>query len=298
MNKGMMHVLAITSTDVATLGPDLAWTITALGLGLVLWAAGGGIMRPAVAALGLAAGAIAGRLVWLESGVGPEWVLPLVGALATTCVALLAWHLASGMLLSLLGALLAACVTWGIASIADSALVPPPPVAGLFGLTHPVYAVAPPPGEQPAPEASPVEQSGATIETAAVLNAALRAKAEALGKDFAASQEIAPIRMAWALVGANSRFTILVASGIAALLGLLLAALAQRTAAIVLTAVGGGLLVVGAIPRLAATLGAGELGMAPSTAAFVAIGAWLALALLGIIIQMAMAAPPPPVAAE
>lgn len=297
MNKGMVHVLAIASTDVTASGPDLAWIIAALGLGLVLWAAGGGIMRPAVAALGLAAGAIAGRLVWLESGVGPEWVLPLVGALATTCVALLAWHLASGMLLSLLAALLAASVTWGIASIADSALVPPPPVAGLFGLTHPVYEAVKP-VDPPAPEAATAAPADTAIDAAPILHAALRAKAEALGEDFAASQDIAPIRMAWALMGANSRFTILVASGIAALLGLLLAALARRTAAIVLTAVGGGLLVIGAIPRLAATLGANDLGMEPSTTALVAIGAWLALAVLGIIIQMAMAAPPPPVAAE
>ena len=77
-----------------------------------------------------------------------------------------------------------------------------------------------------------------------LLEAAPSEEAEALGEDFAASQDIAPIRMAWALMGANSRFTILVASGIAALLGLLLAALARRTAAIVLSAVGGGLLVI------------------------------------------------------
>ena len=51
-----MNAISIASaTPVAPEG-ELAWIITALALGLVLWAAGGSIIRPAVGALGLAAG--------------------------------------------------------------------------------------------------------------------------------------------------------------------------------------------------------------------------------------------------
>jgi len=309
----MLHLLATALTDANSAGPSLAWTIVAFGLGLVLWGSGGGIMRPAVGALGLAAGAIAGRMVWLESGVGPEWVLPMVGALATSCVALLAWHLASGMLLSLLAAMLTGSVVWGIASMADSDSVPPPPVAGLFGLQHPTYATTPdasetaqandaatPPAANPGPDSAtpddtPTEAARATDTP---LTADLRAQAEAGWDHIAASPELAPIRTAWSRVPDNDRFTILVASGIAALLGLLAAALAGRTAAIWLTASGGGLLVMCALPRLVSTMGASNLGFEPQTAAMVVTFGWLTLTILGIVIQMVLRTPPSAPAAE
>jgi hypothetical protein len=291
----MLYELATLATD--TTGTDLAWTITALGLGLVLWAAGGGLMRPAVGALGLAAGAIAGRMVWLETGIGPEWVLPLVGALATTCVALLAWRLASGMLLCLLGALLAGSVTWGIASFNHQANVPAPPLALLFGITQPTYTLesTPPESDPPAVVAS---QDPSPLDTAALVSSNLKAKAQAIGGDIAQSEAAAPIRAAWMGAHAEIRFSVLIAMGIAALVGLLIAALTERTAAIWLTAIGGALLVVAALPRLGSTLGAGELGITPTTSVHIAIGAWLAMTVLGIVIQMAMATPPPRPAAQ
>ncbi|MCH2136730.1 MAG: hypothetical protein MK101_09130 [Phycisphaerales bacterium] len=257
---------------------SLAWIITALALGLVLWAAGGSIIRPAVGALGLAGGAILGRLVWLETGVGPEWVLPLVGALTTACVALLAWHLASGLSLCLLLGLLTAVTTWAlIALIApDDQPLPQPPVAMLFGLD-----------EAPLPDAdAPVSAPSAPVLSADETIGNIAAELEA-------RPELRPVRAAWALVPGADRFAILIAGGSAALLGLLLSALASRTSAVLLTAVGGALMIAGSVPRLFQALGGTSLGFSPQESALFAIGCWLGLSVLGLLIQFAMGTPPP-----
>lgn len=284
-----MLLMTTIATDAPTASQGgLAWIITALALGLVLWAAGGGIIRPAVGVLGLAAGAVAGRMVWLETGVGPEWVLPTVGALACACVALLAWHLASGALLALLAALLAASITWSIATLAapEDAPVPTPPVAGLFGLDQP-SAAADADTDDHSPENTREEPTAPT--SGEPQDSALAA----VEQHLQSSEELAPVRAAWPEVPADERFAILVAAGIAALMGLLLAALASRTSAILLTALGGSLLVVCALPRLASALGASDLGLSPSNAALTAIGAWTVLALLGVLIQSVLASPTP-----
>ena len=276
--------------DSASVGPDLAWTLAALAVGLMLWAAGGNILRPAVGALGLTVGAIAGWMVWQETGIGPAWAMPLAGALVTACVALLAWHLASGVLLSVLGGLLAGSVAWTAVFLMAPDEIAAPPVADVFGIEHQLLDQAN--SMEPA-VFTPAEASGGSLAEDLV-----RKRSQSLADQVAARSELAPVRAAWSTVPAQERMIILISAAAAALCGLLLAALAQSTAAVLLTAIGGSLMIAGAVPRLAHTLGATDLGLSAPRAAVVAVIVWFVLALLGCAIQCATGQRTPAAPAE
>lgn len=294
----LQHLIAAVQDASSTVSPDLAWTLAALAVGLILWAAGGGIMRPAVGALGLAMGAMAGWMAWLETGIGPAWAMPLGVALVTACVTLLAWHLASGVLLSALAGLLAASVTWSVVHLAAPLEVAPPPVAALFGIEATVLSPQTPPQTTITPALYTPAAPQGSLNPAHLGEAALRLQAQQLAGDVAGHQSVAPVRAAWSTVPATDRFAILVAMAAAALGGLLLAALAQSTAAVLLTSIGGSLLIVGAVPRLVSTLGAVDLGFGPDRGILIAIGAWAVLSVLGIAIQAATGSKTRPVATE
>jgi hypothetical protein len=280
----LQYLIAAVQDASSSVSPDLAWTLAALAVGLILWAAGGGIMRPAVGALGLALGALGGWMAWQETGIGPAWAMPVGGALVTACVTLLAWHLASGVLLSALAGLLAASVAWSVVHLASPLEVAPPPVAALFGIDTtvlpPLVTITPALYTPAAPQGS--------LNPAHLGEAALRLQAQQLADNVADHENVAPVRAAWSTVPAADRFAILVATAAAALAGLLLAALAQSTAAVLLTSIGGSLLIVGAVPRLVGTLGAVDLGFGPERGILIAIGAWTVLSVLGIAIQAAI----------
>ncbi|MCH2137705.1 MAG: hypothetical protein MK074_01475 [Phycisphaerales bacterium] len=276
------------------LGTELISTLAALATGLVLWAAGGGIMRPAVGALGLGLGALGGWMAWQQTGIGPMWALPAGSALVTCCVALLAWHLASGVLLSALAGLLAGSVAWGAIHIDQGNEVAPPPIQALFGL-------APMPVDSTNDDATitPVLAPAATpsLNPSDLAEAAVRAHTQEFADQLAAQEDLAPVRAAWDTVPAEPRLVILIATAAAALLGLLIAALAQSLAAVLLTAIGGALLVVASVPRLVTSISGMDPGFSPSTTALLAVGAWAGMSVLGMAIQAATKKKPAPQAA-
>jgi hypothetical protein len=163
-----------------------------------------------------------------------------------------------------------------------------PPIADVFGIEHQLMSAA--------DSIEPVLYTPTTPGDLA--EGIVRSRTQALADQLKGSTELAPVRAAWSTVPAEERMIILVAIAAAALSGLLLAALAQSTAAVLLTAIGGSLMITGAVPRLAHTLGATDLGLGAPRAAVVAVLAWFALALLGSAIQLATGQRSPAVPAE
>ncbi len=265
----------------------LLWTPATFAVGLMLWVAGGGIIRPSVGAVGLGLGALGGWLAWLETGIGPAWALPASGAVITCCVALLAWHLASGVLLCASAGLLAGAVAWGSVHLMQPAEIATPPVAALFGLEAPDTASDASPSLVPVAFTPIAGTPPASLNPDALADAAIAARAGALAKDVADHEQIAPVRAAWTTVPAEQRFVILIATAGAALLGLVIAALAQSTAAILLTSICGALMMVSAVPRMLNSFGVADLGISANTAVMTALGAWALLSLAGIGIQTA-----------
>ncbi len=262
----------------------LSWTLAALITGIVLWATGGWILRPAVGALGLALGGLLGWIIWKETGIGPPWVAPLAGGIVVACVSLLAYRLLSGALLAASLSLMAGLATWAVAACSQPQ-VPHPPCVAMLGLTST-------PPDQTAP-------SEATIKPVSLPMTSLPDPGAWLDHE-----ELTPFREAWQAVPPDPRLAIMIAAAAGALVGLLLATFAATTAAVLLTACSGSLMILAAAPRLLEMAGVlPAWSSIPSAGSGLAFG-WVGLVLLGLIIQglarprLASTASPPPAAAS
>ena len=272
----MPPLLAITDPQLQ----ELSWTIAALITGIVLWATGGWILRPAVGAMGLALGGLVGWVIWQETGIGPPWAAPLAGGIVVACVALLAYRLLSGGLLAASLALMACMGTWAVSACTD-AQVPHPPSIAMLGLGSPtekdVQALEATITEVSLPPATSLADPGKWLE----------------------HEELTPFREAWQAVPPDPRLAIMIAAAVGALLGLILATFASTTAAVLLTACGGSLMMLAAGPRLLAMAGLLPGWTSnPSAGSGLAFG-WMGLVVLGLIIQalarprLASTTPPP-----
>ena len=242
---------------------DLVAAIIVLGAGIILWAAGGWIIRPAVGALGLGLGALGGFLIWMETGIGPAWATPLIGGIVAACVALLAYRLLAGLMLAVSLALLASTTTWTVLSLTEPD-VPPVPVAVLFGL--PDTAPSPDAAEPDASSPLPIGPLRVPIE-------------------LADHERLTPIRAAWTTMPSDPRLAVLLMAGGGLLGGLVLSTLFSKAAAIMLTAIAGGGLIVAGLPRLLAHLDFMPDWLSSEPAGGMLTLVWLGASVLGLIVQ-------------
>lgn len=251
-----MLLLATASTVVTPAGPpaDLSWTIAALAVGAVLWATGGWVLRSATAAMGLAIGGLAGWMAWQETGIGPPWAAPAIGAVTVACVALLAYRLLAGGLLAAVLALLCGATAWTVLHLSDPSVIHPP-VAALFGL--------------------PVADSSDLISALA-----------ATGLSGEATEaHLAPFRQAWETLAPDPRLVVFVAAACGALCGLVMSTFAASNAAVLLTAAAGSLMILGAIPRLLIAYDVAPAWIQAADTASGAVLTWIALTAIGMAVQ-------------
>ncbi len=241
---------------------DLIGAFIVLGVGIILWAAGGWILRPAVGALGLGLGGLGGFLIWIETGIGPVWATPLIGGIVAACVALLAYRLLAGLMLALSLALLGSTVAWTVLSLSEPD-VPPVPVSVVFGLPHTSPDSTPPPPGIPS-----MQHTTLTMPL-----------------EIAEHQRLAPIRAAWAGLPADPRLAVLLMGGGGLLLGLVISTLFSRTGAIMLTAVAGGGLILAGLPRLLTHLDLAPEWLAAEPAGGTVTLAWLGVSAMGLAVQ-------------
>ena len=253
---------------------DLPWTemasmLTTAGVGIVLWAAGGWLLRPAVASLGLGLGALGGLLIWMETGIGPPWAAPLIGGVLLACVAVLAYRLLAGALLSIVLALFMASAAWMTMNIIEPP-VPPPPTQHLFGW----------------PDAPANENVSITPVSTATLPTLRPPVAESdVTKWRDAYERTRPFMEAWALVNGDSRLCIMIAGGAGLLAGFVLATVMPTLAAILLTAITGSAMVLIAAPRLASQWDLHWQWMTGPDAGMNAAWIWLCAGACGLIAQ-------------
>ncbi|MDP7029134.1 MAG: hypothetical protein QF733_02835 [Phycisphaerales bacterium] len=262
----LMNAIPITAAS-----GDLAAAVILVGVGVILWAAGGWVLRPAVGALGLGLGVLGGFLIWIETGIGPAWAAPLIGGIIAACVALLAYKLLAGVMLALSLALLASTTTWTVLSLTEPD-VPPVPVGMLFGLPEAV----PPAGAAEPSNALPAQVPGLTMPL-----------------QLANHAHLTPIRSAWTAMPADPRLAILLMAGGGLLGGLVLSTLFTRTGAILLTAVAGAGLIIAGLPRLLAQWDVAPEWLATDPAGGTLTLAWLGASVIGLVVQ-GMTKPTPP----
>ena len=247
---------------------ELSWVIAAMITGVVLWATGGWILRPAVGALGLALGGLLGWTVWQETG--PAWVPPVVGGVVVACVSLLVYRLLAGGILATSLALLAGLGTWAVLSVSQEDM-PHPPIVQMLGLADSaavggVDPETPTPNTTIAPVALPAAPLPATI-------------------DWLDHEELAPFRQTWSSVPSDPRLMIMIAAAAGALVGLVLATFATTFAAVLLTACCGGLLILAAGPRLLDFAGLPPSWLESSAAGTGLVIAWTGLTIIGLVVQ-------------
>ena len=250
---------------------ELSWVIAAMVTGIVLWATGGWILRPAVGALGVALGALLGWTVWQETGIGPAWIPPLVGGIVVACVALLAYRLLAGAMLAASLALLVGLGAWTVLSLSQEDM-PHPPIVHMLGLADTAAA------DGPAPE--PPTTLDTTIAPVALPSAALPATT-----DWLDSEELTPFRLAWSTVPSDPRLVIMIAAAAGALVGLVLATFATTFGAVLLTACCGALLMLAAGPRLLDLAGLSPGWLKSGAAGTGLVIGWIGLTVIGLIVQ-------------
>lgn len=249
---------------------ELSWVIAAMITGVVLWATGGWILRPAVGALGLALGGLLGWTVWQETGIGPAWIPPLVGGVVVACVALLAYRLLAGGMLAASLALLAGLGTWTVLSVSQEDM-PRPPIVQMLGLADSAAVDGVDP-ETPTPNT--------TIAPVALPAAPLPATT-----DWLDHEELTPFRQVWSTVPPDPRLIIMIAAAAGALTGLVLATFTTTFAAVLLTACCGGLLILAAGPRLLDFAGLSPSWLESSAAGTGLVIAWIGLTIIGLVVQ-------------
>ncbi len=251
----------ISTSPIPIESGEFIWALAALAVGLILWVTGGCLLRSAVGALGLGLGALGGLLVWMQTGIGPPWAAPLVGAIIVACVALLAYKLLAGTLLALSLALLGACTAWTLMHVTQPE-VPPPPVAMIFGLEH-----------QPEPE--PTEVVLVSLPTPDILG----------GNNWAQDERLIPFKESWSLLPVDARLAVLAVAGGSALAGLVVFTLLSSLAAVLLTSVTGAGLMLAASPRILAHWDMAPDWLHESSGGSVMVFAWLTASVLGLVIQ-------------
>ncbi|MDP7069804.1 MAG: hypothetical protein QF561_00470 [Phycisphaerales bacterium] len=252
----------LSTTHIPIESGELLWAIAALAVGLILWVTGGWLLRSAVGALGLGLGALGGLLVWMQTGIGPPWAAPLVGALVVACVALLAYRLLAGTLLALTLALLGGCTSWTIMHLTQPA-VPPPPVAHIFGL-----------------------EDRTPVEPPAVVPVSLPAATTLDAASWMQDDRLIPFKESWSLLPADARLAVLAAAGGAALGGLIVFTLMGSLAAVLLTSVTGAGLVLAATPRILSHWNITPDWLHEHQGGTLIVLAWLSASGVGIVIQM------------
>lgn len=269
-----MHSIA-TITETAASG-TLPWILASLAVGIVLWATGGWVLRSAVGAMGLGLGGLAGMMIWEQTHIGPQWVAPVVGGIVIACVALLAYKLLAGALLALTLAILGGSVAWTVLHLTEDE-VPPPPVAGLFGL----------PADETAGTLTDTKASEPVVTgpRRSVRPVSLPQGITQHAIDLAQHERLVPFRDAWETLPPDPRLAVLATAGIAALVGLILSTFFTTAAAVLLTAAAGAGLVLTALPRLLDTwnMVPDWLGGAAGGSTIVLV--WLGATALGLILQ-------------
>ena len=255
------------------LSGTLPWTLAALAVGIVLWATGGWVLRSAVGAMGLGLGGLLGMIIWEQTHIGPAWVAPVVGGIVVACVALLAYKLLAAALLTITLAILGGSVAWTVLHLTE-AEVPPPPVAGLFGL--PVDNLTPD---------SPDDTTVSTYSQRSILPVSFPPVISQRAMDLANHEKLMPFREAWESMPPDPRLTVLAAAGIAALAGLILSTFFTTAAAVLLTATAGAGLVLTALPRLMDHWSIAPEWLGGSTAGSAIVLAWLGATVIGLVLQ-------------
>jgi hypothetical protein len=213
-------------------------------------------------------------MIWEQTHIGPQWVAPVVGGIVIACVALLAYKLLAGALLAITLAILSGSVGWTVLHLTEDE-VPPPPVAGLFGLPADDAAVEP---SDPAPAEH-------TEGTPSIFSMPFPPGITQQAVDLAQHDRLIPFRDAWEALPPDPRLAVLAAAGIAALVGLILSTFFTTAAAVLLTATAGAGLVMTALPRLLDTwsMTPDWLGAAAGGSTMVLV--WLGATALGLILQ-------------
>lgn len=242
-------------------------------VGLVLWATGGWVLRSAVGAMGLGLGGLLGMIIWEQTHIGPPWVAPVVGGIVVACVALLAYKLLAAALLTLTLAVLGGSVAWTVMHLTE-AEIPPPPVAGLFGL--PVDTVT--------PDATSDDTTSRPLERSFQLVSLGQGYGQQ-ALELANHEKLVPFRDAWETLPPDPRLTVLAAAGIAALAGLILSTFFATAAAVLLTATVGSGLVLTAVPRLLDHWNMAPEWLGASTAGSAIVLAWLGATVVGLVLQ-------------
>ncbi len=268
-----MHLLLTVMSTPTPETPSAAiiWAGATAGVGLLLWAAGGWLLRPAVGALGLGLGALGGWVIWLETGIGPMWVPVTIGGILAACVALLAYRLLAGTMLAVTLALLAASTTWTTMHLSRPD-VPPPPMHALLGMAEP--------WEAPTTEVTPVAIASPgwpiPIEPSSLVN----------------NPRWTPISAAWSQLPSDPRMAVLTAAAAAALAGFVVSTLFASSAAVLMTSAAGSLLVLAGAPRLLDHFDITPGWLAGDASESTLALAWLGASCVGLVIQ-AMTRPQP-----
>jgi hypothetical protein len=197
----------------------------------------------------------------MQTGIGPPWAAPLVGAIIVACVALLAYRLLAGALLALSLALLGACTTWTLMHLTQPD-VPPPPVAAIFGLEYEV-------------EPEPAEIVAVSLPATKMLDAYA----------WTQDERLIPFKESWSLLPVDSRLAVLAVAGGSALSGLVIFTLMSSLAAIVLTSVTGAGLVLAASPRVLAHWDMAPDWLHEHSGGSAMVLAWLGASAVGLVIQ-------------
>jgi len=253
-------IAAVPTDALSSATPSLIWLGAALLVGLILWAAGGWLLRSAVGALGFGLGALAGLFAWLETGIGPPWGAPLLGAVVMACVSLLAYRLLAGALLAAAMCLLCTSTGWAVLNLTEASIAAPP-VAGMFGLRQP---------EQVQPTIVPVARqipSSLPVPT------------------WPDDARLQPIESAWQTLPADARLTVLAAGGAGAVIGLVTSTLFSGFAAVLLTATAGSGVLLGAGARLLEAVEQSPSWLGADVAESGLVLAWVGLAGLGLAVQ-------------
>jgi hypothetical protein len=266
-----MHLLSTVTESM--LSGTLPWTLAALAVGIVLWATGGWVLRSAVGAMGLGLGGLLGMIIWEQTHIGPPWVAPVVGGIVVACVALLAYKLLAAALLTVTLAILGGSVAWTALHLTE-AEVPPPPVAGLFGL--PVDNLT---------TDSPDNTTVSIYSQHSILPVSFPPDISQRAIDLANHEKLVPFREAWESMPPDPRLTVLAAAGIAALAGLILSTFFTTVAAVLLTATAGAGLVLTALPRLMDHWSIAPEWLGGSTAGSAIVLAWLGATVIGLVLQ-------------
>ena len=247
----------------------------ALLAGGVLWSMGSMVVRVGIALAGMALGALIGWLTWIETGGSfPLWIILLAFAVVVGLVSLVIYRLLLAGLLSLICASFGFVTVWSLLALlpTNADPTPPPPLIDMGMILIGDHDSASDATEHDSTERQDLVP--AAKQQANALRRTLVARTSTIWNQW---QQLAP-RARLSIVGG-------VLGGL--LLGLLLATFAQKTSAVIVTAVAGSVLVMASFSRLLAMMGA---PMKQVTEAWVPLPSVVlaALAIAGIIVQLSL----------